>query len=82
MDVMPDICLSVKGISKKFSRSPKRAMVYGAYDLARALLGTTDQTSLRTSEFWALKDVTCTLRRGQSLGIVGPNGSGKTTLMR
>jgi hypothetical protein len=49
MDVMPDICLSVKGISKKFSRSPKRAMVYGAYDLARALLGTTDQTSLRTS---------------------------------
>jgi lipopolysaccharide transport system ATP-binding protein len=82
MDVMPDICLSVKGISKKFSRSPKRAMVYGAYDLARALLGTTGQTSLRTSEFWALKDVTCTLRRGQSLGIVGPNGSGKTTLMR
>jgi lipopolysaccharide transport system ATP-binding protein len=82
MGPAPDICLSVNGVSKKFSRSPKRAMVYGAHDLALALLGKTHQTSLRTTEFWALKDVSCALRRGQSLGIVGPNGSGKTTLMR
>jgi lipopolysaccharide transport system ATP-binding protein len=82
MEVTSDICLSVKEISKKFSRSPKRAMVFGAYDLALALLGKTDQASLRTGEFWALKDVSCTLKRGQSMGIVGPNGSGKTTLMR
>lgn len=78
----PDVCLSMSGVSKKFSRSVKRAMVYGAYDLGLALLGRTDQTSLRESEFWALRDVTFALKWGRSLGVVGPNGSGKTTLMR
>ncbi|MDF0643253.1 MAG: ABC transporter ATP-binding protein [Nitrospira sp.] len=72
----------MSGVSKKFSRSVKRAMVYGAYDLGLALLGRTDQTSLRESEFWALRDVTFALKWGRSLGVVGPNGSGKTTLMR
>ena len=33
-------------------------------------------------EFWALKDVSFTLREGSSLGIIGPNGSGKTTMLR
>lgn len=82
MSPAPDICMSVSRVSKKFSRSVKRAMVYGAYDLGLALFGRTDQTSLRESEFWALRDVTFELKRGRSLGVVGPNGSGKTTLMR
>ncbi len=30
----------------------------------------------------ALKDVTFTLERGQTLGLIGENGSGKTTLLR
>lgn len=33
-------------------------------------------------DFWALKDVSLTLNRGESLGVIGRNGMGKSTLLR
>lgn len=36
----------------------------------------------RKSEFWALDDVSFTLHRGETLGILGKNGVGKSTLLR
>ncbi len=33
-------------------------------------------------EFWALQDVSFTLERGHSLGIIGANGAGKSSLLK
>ncbi len=78
-----DIVVAVRGVSKKLCRSLKRSMLYAATDVGAECLGLApNRSELRTGEFWALRNVDLTLRRGESLGLVGANGAGKTTLLR
>ena len=72
--MMDDIAVGAWKLSKRFklyTRPWHRAAEW--FSLGR---------SQRHSDFWALKDVSFRLKRGECLGIIGPNGAGKTTLLK
>ena len=73
---MSKTILEVKNVSMKFNLSKEKVDTFKDY-IIKSL-----KKELHYNEFWALKNVSFKLNKGDRLGILGLNGAGKSTLLK
>ncbi|KAA0181094.1 ABC transporter ATP-binding protein [Cupriavidus gilardii] len=77
-----DLAIHVENLGKCYQiyDRPHDRLKQSIVPRMRRLVGASPRSYAR--EFWALRDVSFDVRRGETVGIIGRNGSGKSTLLQ
>jgi ABC-type polysaccharide/polyol phosphate transport system ATPase subunit len=70
------LAIDLRGVWKRFDLYRQWTLQEMANDFLHREKNTTPNS------FWAIKDLSLQVKKGEVLGIIGTNGSGKTTLMK
>lgn len=68
--------VEVQQVSMKFNLASEK------FDSFKEYFIKTLKKQISYNEFWALNDISFSLNKGESLGLIGLNGSGKSTMLK